>query len=65
MTEEVAQSRVDIVKIQNVVTEGNLLGTRTLFEEGDDAFQRRTDLTDADHSVCVLVQRGSFSFEGE
>jgi hypothetical protein len=53
------------MQVQYVITQGNLLGTRALLEEGDDAFQRHTGLPDADRSVCVLVQRGSFSLEGK
>ena len=65
MAEEVAEGRVNVTQVQYVVTQGNFFGTRTLLEEGDDTFQRHTSLCDADHSVCILVQRGSFPFQGK
>ncbi len=63
MTQEVAQGRVNVVQVQYVVTPRNLLGTRTLLEQGDDAFQRCSGLADADHSVRVLMQRWRFAFK--
>lgn len=56
MTEEVAQGRVNVMKVQYFVTQGNLFGTRAVLEEGDDAFQGHTGLPDADYTVCVLVE---------
>jgi hypothetical protein len=63
MTEVVARGRADVMQIQDIVAQRNLFGTRPLVEEGDDALERHAGLRNADHSIRVLVQGGSFSLE--
>ena len=65
MTEIVAQGRIDFMAIQSVEAQCDLFGGRTLFEEGDDAFQSNPGPGDSDNAVSVFAQRRGFAFEGQ
>lgn len=56
-----AGSSCDGSRTNSSTTQDNFFGTRALLEEGDGAFQRHPGLRDADHSVCISVQRRNFS----
>ncbi len=64
MAEIVAQSSIYFMKIQGIEAQGDLFGSRALFEERNNAFQSNPCSADSDNPVSVFAQRRDFVFEG-